>query len=61
MFDRVDPFYQGRARFDGDRLLTDDRAGIEAFVHVDDGDPRLGVARGDGGLKRGRSAMSREE
>ena len=37
MFDGVDPFYQGRARFDGDRLLTDDRAGVEAFVHVVDG------------------------
>ena len=40
MFDGVDPFYQGRAWLNGDRLLTDDRPGVEAFVHVVDGDAR---------------------
>jgi hypothetical protein len=40
MLDRVDPFYQGRARLDGDRLLTDDGARVEAFIHVVNGDAR---------------------
>ena len=49
MLDRVDPLDQRRARLDRDRLLQDHRAGVEAFVHVVDGDA--------GGLRAGRERV----
>ena len=57
MFDVVDPFYQGRARLDGHRLLADDRAGVEAFVNVVDGDAR----RVDSGGQRIRDRLRTRE
>ena len=38
MLDGVNPLHERGARLDGDRLLADDGAGVEALVDVVDGD-----------------------